>query len=251
MKKFYTHNGKEQEGPYDLDDLISKNINKDTEIWYEGLSDWKPAGQIEELKELFELKTPPPIKPKVVSTTPPVAKPSMAKKVKPKEKTPSWFSVIVKTVVSFTLIMGCYAFYEYYVKNTTSPSYEENYDNYVEESQPKPKPVTYEQRKMTVAEIEKSQPLKFLSVQGSYKENFLGDKLKLDGKITNNATIVSYKDAVVRVTYYSKTNTKLESKDYTIWEVFSPNQSNNFQLKIQNYSNVGSIKVDVVQAEVY
>lgn len=107
---------------------------------------------------------------------------------------------------------------------------------------------SYQEKVMTVEEIERSQPTNFLTASGYYNENFWGDKLKVHGTITNSATVASYKDAVVRITYYSKTKTELGSKDYTIYEVFPPHSTKNFELKIDNYKDVNSIGWDVVSA---
>lgn len=126
------------------------------------------------------------------------------------------------------------------IQNSGSSSYNHSYSSN-----------TYEEQKMTIAEIEQAQPTKFLSADGTYRENFLGDKLKVNGTISNSATSVTYKDAIVRVTYYSKTNTNLGSEDYTIWEAFPPNHTKKFQLKIKNYQNVNSIGWEVINAEIY
>jgi len=107
---------------------------------------------------------------------------------------------------------------------------------------------SYQEKVMSVEEIERSQPTNFLTADGTYNENFLGNKLKVHGTIKNSATVASYKDAVVRVTYYSKTKTELGSKEYTIYEVFSPHSTKNFELKIDNYKDVNSIDWDVISA---
>lgn len=60
MKKFYLHNGTDQQGPFDMEDLKARNITKETSIWFEGLQAWTSADKIDELKELFHKKTPPP-----------------------------------------------------------------------------------------------------------------------------------------------------------------------------------------------
>ena len=62
MKKFYLHNGKEQQGPFDIDDLKNRGITRKTKIWYEGQADWSNADSCEELKEIFNLTTPPHLK---------------------------------------------------------------------------------------------------------------------------------------------------------------------------------------------
>ena len=83
----------------------------------------------------------------------------------------------------------------------------------------------------------------------NYNENFWGDKIKVHGVVKNKATVATYKDAVVRVTYYSKTKTELGNKEYTIYEVFPPNSEVKFELKIENYKDVSTIGWDVIQAK--
>lgn len=70
MKKYFLHNGINQEGAFDIEDLKEKNITRETPIWYNGLSDWTTADKIEELRELFtsippvlgeKSLTPPPL----------------------------------------------------------------------------------------------------------------------------------------------------------------------------------------------
>ncbi|MCO6500615.1 MAG: hypothetical protein J5I47_09590 [Vicingus serpentipes] len=110
---------------------------------------------------------------------------------------------------------------------------------------------TYQEKVMTVEEIERSQPTNFLSADGTYRENFWGDKFKVSCKITNKATVATYKDAVVRVTYYTKTKTVLGSNDYTVYETFPPSSTKIVELKIDNYKNVNSIGWDVISAKAY
>jgi hypothetical protein len=110
---------------------------------------------------------------------------------------------------------------------------------------------SYEEKIMTIEEIERSQPTNFLSANGTYNENFWGDKIKIQGRIKNSATVAIYKDAVIKVIYYSKTKTVLGSENYTIYEVFSPHSTKNFELKVTNYKDVNSIGLDVVSATAY
>lgn len=41
MKKYYLHNGTENIGPLDLDELKAKAITKNTQVWCDGMEDWK------------------------------------------------------------------------------------------------------------------------------------------------------------------------------------------------------------------
>ena len=52
-KKFYYTDGKERFGPYLIEDLKLYRLTESTLVWAEGMSDWKPAGQVPELAVLF------------------------------------------------------------------------------------------------------------------------------------------------------------------------------------------------------
>ena len=60
MKKYFYSNGTDKLGPFSLEELKEKNIGSDTQIWFEGLDEWKPASEFPELSNLFGL-TPPPV----------------------------------------------------------------------------------------------------------------------------------------------------------------------------------------------
>lgn len=237
MKKYFLHNGTEQQGPFDIDNLKAKNIKKDTPIWFEGLSEWTTAGKIAELNVLFTNATPPPFNASS-STPPPPKEPSnhsadVKSKAEPSKK--NTLGVVLQSIgaVGALIIIGM-VIYGTMNKNgggTTATDTK-----------------SYKEKVMTVEEIERAQPANFLSAGGTYNENFWGDKLKVHGKIKNSATVASYKDAVVKVTYYSKTMTALGSKEYTIYEIFPPHSEVDFELKIENYKEVNSIGWDVISA---
>lgn len=58
MKKYFYSDGKEKLGPLGLEELKEENIANDTLIWFEGLDDWTPASELEEMKPILELKPP-------------------------------------------------------------------------------------------------------------------------------------------------------------------------------------------------
>jgi len=144
-----------------------------------------------------------------------------------KKKSSSWTSIFIKTFIALALIISVSIIFEKFNDSSNQ---------------------SYFEKKKSIQQIENSEPLRFLTADGNYKENFWGNKIKVFGKVTNRATIAHYKDIVVRITYYSKTKTVLGSKDYTLYEVFPPNMDKAFELKIDNYKNVNSIGWDVVSA---
>lgn len=67
---FYIDSEGNQKGPLTLDELRVEHIRKEQLVWTQGMTDWKPAYDIAELKPLFEMSgttfthqhqsTPPP-----------------------------------------------------------------------------------------------------------------------------------------------------------------------------------------------
>ena len=60
MKKYFLHNGTESSGPFDFEELKAKKITKASPVWFEGIENWKTAGEIPELRTIFVV-IPPPI----------------------------------------------------------------------------------------------------------------------------------------------------------------------------------------------
>ena len=114
-----------------------------------------------------------------------------------------------------------------------------------------PSSISNQSKKLSIEEQELANPAEFLKADGTFRENFMGDKLKVSSTIRNSATVATFKDAKVRVTYYSKSKTNLGSEDYTIWDVFKPRTKKVFKLKIKNYRNVSTIGWTVVDASPY
>ncbi len=238
MKKYYLHNGSEQEGPFYISQLKKKGITRETEVWYRGLSDWTCAGQIDELEALFTQPQQelPPIKPKETEQT-------TQTNTKPKN------SVLGKNILKLGLItigiLVAFALFNMFTSNNpkSNPSNAHEQNMTIEE-----KKVTIEEKKMTIEETENAYPKQFLSVEGKYSKNIWGTKFKVKGEITNKATKADYKDIIIRLNYYSKTNSVIESEDYTVYEVFPPNQVKSFKLDAAKYKDVDSIGLNIIGA---
>jgi hypothetical protein len=91
---------------------------------------------------------------------------------------------------------------------------------------------TYQEKVMSVEEIERSNPARFLVTGGTYRENFWGDLMKVHGTVENKATVANYKDVVIVITFYSATETVLDRKKYTIYDYFPAHSTKPFDLKV-------------------
>lgn len=103
--------------------------------------------------------------------------------------------------------------------------------------------------KESVEEREKKTPENYLSVSGHDRHNLFGQTV-VKGTVTNKATAVSYKDAEVKLDFYSKTGTLLESDNETIYEVLAPGESKNFKTKYFAPKGTDSVALSVTAAKV-
>jgi hypothetical protein len=58
MRKFFIHDGNNEIGPFDIEQLKLMGIKQNTPVWYEGLQNWTTAIHVEDLKNII-IATPP------------------------------------------------------------------------------------------------------------------------------------------------------------------------------------------------
>lgn len=58
MRQYYILRAGQKVGPLDINALSSQGITGQSLVWTEGMSDWVPAGSVEELRPLFSTQTP-------------------------------------------------------------------------------------------------------------------------------------------------------------------------------------------------
>lgn len=123
MKYFIIENG-QQAGPYSIYELKDKGLSSEMLVWCEGLKDWTPAWQVEELKRFLEARatasTPPPYRPEThqaASATPPPpsaaaeqparSQPAAAQPVHHKSHIGCWISLLMLIIVLLALVLTC------------------------------------------------------------------------------------------------------------------------------------------------
>ena len=226
MKKYYIAKGQNQEGPYSLDQLKDLDINKDTMIWVEGNQDWLPASEFNELKEIL-FAGPPPIPPKGGPN-------GTATTGERKRRGPVW---IIPVLV---VVAGLAGIAVWQLRDGSSLD-ESDY-----ESEEK-----YQEKVMTVRELEEANPVKFLEANGTYKPNIWDTKFKVDCIVESSATVATYKDVKVRFTFYSKSNTVITTDDKTFYDVFGPGARRTFTLEFMKEANEHTMGWEVIDASIY
>jgi hypothetical protein len=108
---------------------------------------------------------------------------------------------------------------------------------------------SYEATKETLQQKETKDPQSFLIVSGHDRHNLLGQTV-IKGTITNKATVASYKDVDVKLDFYSKTGTLLETDKETVYEIIGPGQSKNFKTKYFAPKGTDSVALSVTAAKI-
>ncbi len=108
MKYYIAVNGK-HEGPYEIEQLKEKNVAPDTYVWCEGMAEWKPASEVEEVRAAMvasvSSQTPPPFSGASVPPVPPV-KPQYAQQAPPAESPKTWLVESILVTVFCCLPFG-------------------------------------------------------------------------------------------------------------------------------------------------
>lgn len=107
---------------------------------------------------------------------------------------------------------------------------------------------TYEKGKLSIEEIEKKNPERFLSISGNNKKNIVGQTV-IKGSIFNSAKMVQFKDVEIKLFFYSKTGTLLEEDTQTVYETVSPGGSTSFKSKYFAPKGTDSVGMKVISAK--
>lgn len=108
------------------------------------------------------------------------------------------------------------------------------------------RPKTPEELRLELMSQEQNQPTYYLEVDSKMREDqvlvkkaglfrdaeYSPDGNTIFGTIANKATVAKFKDIVLEVTYFSQTDTPIETQEYTIYEYFEPQHSKEFQIKV-------------------
>lgn len=119
-------------------------------------------------------------------------------------------------------------------------TYESSYDR-------PPSQQTYEETKMSLEDKERMNPVQFLSSKGTYRKNIFGEFV-LEGKVHNAASVVTFKDIILDVSFYSKTNSHIRTVREVVYEYVKPGRSRSFKVKLYGPKGAKSVGWEVVGA---
>ncbi len=107
----------------------------------------------------------------------------------------------------------------------------------------------YEQTKESLEETEKKNPKRFLTVEGHDRKNLIGQRV-IKGTITNKASVASFKDVDVELSFYSETGALLERDHEVIYETIAAGSKASFKTKYFAPKGTDSVAMKISGAKV-
>lgn len=207
MRQYFYSDGQQQLGPVTKEELQSKGITKETLVWYEGLSEWTKAVDVEDLADLFpNIPTPPPIPEQKTTTPPPISQEinetqavkeesSQKDDKKPKKKKGKKILLIVSIVLLFlAIVAGCI------FKNQL--------------------------------DSEKRCPSCYLDIIHKEVTNITWSNVKLEGVIRNKANFTQYNNISLHVDFWDKDKNLIKSDDYVLSDYYWRGSIKAFEITI-------------------
>lgn len=112
-------------------------------------------------------------------------------------------------------------------------------------------PEKYNRQIEDVSKIEKTNPIKFLSIDAVAKRTLLGvgTKFKITGSIKSNASATTFNEVELLLQFISKNGSVISSMDYTLHETIKPNSSINFNFKVEKPLEAEDVKCSINKAK--
>lgn len=242
MSQYYLSDGENQTGPFSAEELKERNISRDQFIWKEGMADWTKADELPELN--FVIKEPPAFKASYPTTAPPESNTGNTNiyAASTAETNGRWIGRNFKWI-ALILLITTVGFMVYNNKNGDTPSLPE------EIVKPFIRDKTPEEIRADLKTKEESDPTQYLEAKLTYRKNFI-DETVIEGDIHNSASIASFKNVVIEVSFLSKTDAVLGTKTFTVYERINPQQQQKIKkIKIYAPDQTQKLSVNVVGAE--
>src|SRR5665213_3209938 len=107
---------------------------------------------------------------------------------------------------------------------------------------------SYDVTKKVLLKKEEIDPSAFLTVTGTSKKNIVGQTV-VRGTLVNKASVATFKDVNIELTFFSKTKAVLETDKETIFQILNPGESQDFKTKYFAPKGTDSVGLRVLGAK--
>ena len=243
MKSYFIRQDNKPKGPYSLDQLKEMKLNPAVLVWAEGLKQWIKALEIPELQqELFPASSQLGAKFSPTGTQTPAPG---------RKKGGFAFAINLKTILAVIALVIATLLLIELKKSKPRPATAKTANQTVNAvvSQPAvgnsikaPTPIKKDARQK-----EMENPAAYIKSDVGWRKNLVGT-IVLEGTLTNNATLASFEDPVILVSWLSKSNESLGTSQYPINKFLDAGETVSFKLKVSPPSKISDVRVSVLSA---
>lgn len=108
---------------------------------------------------------------------------------------------------------------------------------------------SYQLTKDELLKKEQKKPQDFITVTGYNKKNILGQTV-VKGTLVNKASVATFKDVDIKLSFYSRTQALLETDNETEYMTLGPGESKDFKTKYFAPKGTDSVALIVLGAKV-
>ena len=242
MKSYFIRQDNKPKGPYSIDQLKEMKLNPTVLVWVEGLKQWIKALEIPELQqELF------PPTPQFFAQTSPNGKTGITTRGK------KGFAILknLKTILAIiALVIATLLLIELKKSKPRSTTAKSGIaPTSTEVNQANLSQVTRAsiQSKKDDRQVEMGNPAAYIKSEVSWRKNLVGTVV-LEGTLRSVATLATFKDPVLLVTWLSKSNENIGSNQYTVDKQLKAGETVSFKIKVSAPSKIGDAQATVVSA---
>lgn len=108
--------------------------------------------------------------------------------------------------------------------------------------------VKYQEKKTSLEETERSNPLQFLKMANSSDHNNLLNKVVIEADVSNSATLVAYKDIEVGIIFKDAKGAVIQKDKKTLNMTIEPNSKQSVKIKVKKPKGTLSVIFDIIGA---
>lgn len=106
----------------------------------------------------------------------------------------------------------------------------------------------YEEKKNSLEETERSNPLQFLKMRNGNDRSNLVNKVVIEGDVINNATLVAYKDIEINIIFKNEKGSVIQKDTKTLGMTIQPASTQAVKVKVKKPKGTASVLFDITGA---
>jgi hypothetical protein len=154
-------------------------------------------------------------------------------------------------VLAILFIVLAFCIVQIVIKLTDGSSKTVEVETYDDEVTVDDSETTEDDAETTVEDSESTDATIYLVISEPYFVDIQDADYKINCEIYNSSSTVTFKDAKIKITYYSDAEVEIGTEYTTIYETFEQDKDKTFELTVDKFDYAYSVELQVVRADSY